>query len=102
MINPLYNSSMPRAAIKTKLERYLPYLLVGGGSVGLWASFQLMLERLEIAKNPNFVPSCDINPVVACGSVIKSLQAEAFGFPNPIIGLVGFAVVATVGMGLLA
>jgi hypothetical protein len=29
-------------------------------------------------------------------------QASAFGFPNPILGLVGFSVVLTVGMALLA
>lgn len=29
-------------------------------------------------------------------------QAEVFGFPNPVIGIASFAVVATVGVALLA
>lgn len=85
-----------------KFDRLFPYLLTIGGGLGLWAAFQLSLERLEILKNPAYVPSCDINPVVACGSVIESAQASAFGFPNPFVGLAGFAVVITIGMALFA
>ncbi|HSX47857.1 MAG TPA: vitamin K epoxide reductase family protein, partial [Patescibacteria group bacterium] len=40
--------------------------------------------------------------IVACGPVINKPQASAFGIPNPFIGLVGFATVATVGGGILA
>ncbi len=37
-----------------------------------------------------------------CGQVIETRQSELFGFPNPFIGLIGFTVVITTGMGLLA
>ena len=40
--------------------------------------------------------------MVSCGSVMKSDQAEAFGFPNPMLGLVAYAVVICVGVSLLA
>lgn len=33
---------------------------------------------------------------------MQSDQAEAFGFPNPFLGLIGFAMVATIGGALLA
>jgi uncharacterized membrane protein len=33
---------------------------------------------------------------------MQSAQSEAFGFPNPIIGVTGFAIVVTTGMALLA
>jgi uncharacterized membrane protein len=33
---------------------------------------------------------------------MTSDQAEAFGFPNPIIGIAGFSAVVTIGMGMLA
>ena len=48
------------------------------------------------------MPTCSINPILSCGSVMKTAQAEAFGFPNPIIGVAGFTVVLTTGAALLA
>jgi len=40
--------------------------------------------------------------VISCGSVMKSDQASVFGFPNPMLGLVAYAVVICVGTSLLA
>lgn len=53
------------------------------GIVGLIASATLLVEKIEMLKDPKFVPSCSINPVVACGSVISTPQASIFGPPNP-------------------
>lgn len=61
-----------------------------------------MVEKIHLLKNPEAALSCDLNPIIACGSVINTPQASAFGFPNPIIGLVGFGIVLAVGMALLA
>lgn len=83
------------------VDRALPWLLVIGGVLGLIASFALTLDKFEFASNPKFVPNCDFNPLVSCSSVMNSPQGEAFGFPNPLIGLVAFGVVITVGMALL-
>ena len=89
---------------KTKLDSYQKFALtlIGLSSVGLAASFILMLEKIQILKNPAAQLSCNINPIVSCNNVITSKQAEAFGFANPIIGLVSFAVIITIGMGMLA
>lgn len=87
---------------KWTLERVLPWLLLVAGIIGLIASFTLTLEKIEVIKNPNYVATCDINPVISCGSVMRSDQAEAFGFPNPLMGLIGFGVVTAVGAALLA
>lgn len=84
------------------LERVLPWVLLIAGIVGLIASFVLTLEKLEVVKNPDYVATCDINPVISCGSVMRSDQAEVFGFPNPLMGLIGFSAVAVVGGALLA
>lgn len=84
------------------LTKTLPLLLVVGGLIGLGASLILTLEKLALLQNPDHQLSCSLNPVMSCGSIIASEQASAFGFPNPIIGLIGFTVVVTVGMGLLA
>ena len=58
------------------------------GVVGLAAALTLTVEKIEILINPAYVPSCSINPVLSCGSVMVTPQASAFGFPNPLIGIV--------------
>ncbi|WP_395297359.1 vitamin K epoxide reductase family protein [Kitasatospora hibisci] len=83
-------------------SRPFALLLVIGGAVGLFASVVLTLDKIRLLKDPSYVPNCNINPIISCGSIMRSDQAEAFGFPNPLLGLVGFAVVIAVGAGLLA
>lgn len=78
------------------------WVLVIGGIIGLLSAAILTVEKLNLAANPNYIPSCSISPVVACSPVIGSSQASAFGFPNPIIGIAGFAMVWAVGMMLFA
>jgi uncharacterized membrane protein len=68
------------------------------GIVGLAAALTLTVEKIEILINPNYVPSCSINPVLSCGSVMVTPQASAFGFPNPLIGIVAFSVVVVSGV----
>jgi len=87
---------------KWTLERVLPWLLVAAGIIGTICACIIMFDKLQILKNPDYVVSCDINPVISCGSVMRSDQAEAFGFPNPFLGLIGFPIVATVGAAMLA
>lgn len=66
------------------------------------AAFTLAVEKIEILKDPNFEPSCNINPILSCGSVMITPQAEVFGFPNPFLGILGFTAVAVTGFALLA
>lgn len=82
--------------------RALGVLLVVGGLIGLVAAVVLLVEKIALIENPNYIPTCTINPVLSCGSVMTTPQADAFGIPNPIIGIAGFAVLAAVGAGLLA
>ncbi|MFG1929522.1 vitamin K epoxide reductase family protein [Mycobacterium sp. NPDC048908] len=72
------------------------------GVVGLAAALTLTVEKIEILINPDYVPSCSINPVLSCGSVMVTPQASAFGFPNPLIGIVAFTVVVVTGVVALA
>jgi uncharacterized membrane protein len=72
------------------------------GLVGLAAALTLTVEKIEILINPDYVPSCSINPVLSCGSVMITPQASAFGFPNPLIGIVSFSVVVVTGVLALA
>ena len=73
------------------------YVLVAG-ALGLTAAITLTIEKIEILINPNYVPSCSISPVLSCGSVMITPQASAFGFPNPLIGIVAFTVVVVTGV----
>ncbi|MFD4396995.1 vitamin K epoxide reductase family protein [Kitasatospora sp. NPDC058478] len=83
-------------------SRPFAWLLLIGGAVGLFASSVLTLDKIRLLKDPSYVPSCNINPIISCGSIMRSDQAEAFGFPNSLLGLVGFGVVIAIGAGLLA
>ncbi len=82
--------------------RRTPFVLVLGGAVGLLAAAVLLIEKIKLIEDPDYIPSCSINPILSCGSIMRTDQAEAFGFPNPIIGVAGFAAVLTVGLAVLA
>lgn len=84
------------------LERVLPWLLVVVGVIGTLCAAIIMYEKLHLLEDPSYQVACDINPIVSCGSVMQSDQAEAFGFPNPFLGLIGFPIVATIGAAMLA
>ncbi|OAN30573.1 vitamin K epoxide reductase family protein [Mycolicibacterium iranicum] len=72
------------------------------GVVGLAAALTLTIEKIELLINPDYIPSCSINPVLSCGSVMITPQASLFGFPNPLIGIVSFTVVVVTGALALA
>jgi uncharacterized membrane protein len=72
------------------------------GVVGLLASITLTVEKIELLANPSFVPSCNINPIVSCGSVMVTPQASVLGFPNSLLGIAGFAVVVVTGVLVVA
>lgn len=91
------------AADRTSSARpSLAWLLVAGGLVGLAASVVLTVEKFAVLADPDHVPSCSINPILSCGSIMASPQAEAFGFPNPLLGIVGFTIVVVTGVVVLA
>lgn len=83
-------------------KRGLGAMLLVGGLIGLVAAVVLLVEKIELLANPDYIPSCNVNPVLSCGSVMTTPQAEVFGIPNPILGIAGFAAVAAIGASLLA
>lgn len=78
--------------------RGLSVALVVLGAVGLAAAFALAVDKYRILADPQVSLSCDLNPILSCGSVMTTEQAELFGFPNPLLGVIGFSVVVTVGL----
>ena len=91
-----------QAQPQPRLDRSAARIMIIGGTLGLLAAFELMIEKMRVISDPTYIPSCDINPVLSCGSIIITPQAEAFGFPNPILGLIGFSVVITIGVILVS
>lgn len=87
----------PRAA-----ERRRAIAVTVLAAIGLAAAIALLLERFAILEDPTHVPSCTLNPILSCTSVMASDQASVFGFPNPLIGVVGFTVVLTAGASMLS
>lgn len=73
------------------------WLLIAG-AIGLVASMTLTVEKIDILLDPSYVPSCNINPILSCGSVMMTPQASLLGFPNPLLGLVAFTVVIVTGL----
>lgn len=87
---------------QTETSRGLGIFLALAGSIGLLSAAILIIEKINLLENPKDALSCDINPFVSCGNVINTDQASAFGFPNPLIGVAGFAIVVTLGVLLAA
>lgn len=85
-----------------KLTRILPYILLIGGIIGIICSLIITIEKFNLLENPHYVPTCNLNPIISCGSVMTSPQAHAFGFANPLIGLVAFGALSAIGAALLA
>lgn len=93
-------------AASTRSDRGLGLLLLIGGAIGLLSAAVLIIEKVNFlqdeADGKTAQLSCDINAFVSCGGVINTDQASVFGFPNPLIGVAGFAVVVTLGVLLVA
>ncbi|MEY3607110.1 MAG: hypothetical protein RL289_1290 [Actinomycetota bacterium] len=82
--------------------RQTAWILVIGGVIGIFASIELIIQKIAVLNNPDFVPNCDINPILSCGSVINTEQASLLGFPNPVLGVIGFTIVIMFGALLFA
>lgn len=72
------------------------------GLAGLMSSFVLTYDKIQVLMNPNYDPGCNINPILSCGSVMKTEQASLFGVPNTVFGLMAFTALITLGFILLA
>jgi uncharacterized membrane protein len=86
--------SRPRARVSAPSA----WFVLIAGVIGLLASMTLTVEKIRMLLNPSYVPSCNINPIVSCGSVMVTPQASIMGFPNPLLGLVGFTLVVVTGV----
>ncbi|HSX33178.1 MAG TPA: vitamin K epoxide reductase family protein [Candidatus Saccharimonadales bacterium] len=79
-------------------QTILPYVLIIGGVIGLLASFTLTYDKIHVLQDPHYQPGCNLNPVLSCGSVMKTKQASLLGVPNSIFGLIAFSMLAVFGV----
>lgn len=72
------------------------------GLAGFISSFVLTVEKFHLLQNPQATLSCTFNLVLNCATVMQTWQAQVFGFPNSLIGIVGYSIVCTVAVAGLA
>ena len=90
-----------RMGLKSFKQVY-PYIMIVCGSIGLAAAGVLTIEKIALLQDPGRITSCSLSPVVACSPVISSPEASVFTIPNPAFGILGYGLVVSVGMVLLA
>ena len=91
----------PTFASETRNSKVSGITLLLAAIAGFLASFVLTIDKLKILKDSNYKPSCNINAVLNCKSVMLSQEAEVFGFPNSLIGIAAFAMMLVVAVSLL-
>lgn len=86
----------------SKLAKWLPYILIICGVIGIICSLVLTYDQIKVWEDPSYSPACSLNPIVSCGTVIDSKQGHILGIPGPMYGLLTFPVLVTVGVVMLA
>lgn len=86
----------------TRTDRRWALIALVTAALSFYGAATLVYERVQIFLDAGHRTSCDINSWLACGTVMRTPQAEAFGFPNPFIGIVGYAVVLAIASAVLA
>jgi hypothetical protein len=61
----------------TFLARAAAWVMTIGGVAGATAALALVLDRIALLEDPTFVPSCNISPLLSCGSVMTSPHRTA-------------------------
>lgn len=83
------------------VQKLTPYIIMVTGFFGLLASFMLTVDKFKVLKDPNFIPECNLNPIFSCSSVMSQPQAEIWGIPNTIFGIIAFSAIITIGAAML-
>jgi uncharacterized membrane protein len=83
-------------------QRVFGVFVVLAGLAGLTAAYNLSVDKVTAILTPDVKLNCSISLLVECGKNLGSWQGSLFGFPNPFIGLGGFAVVVVVGIAVIA
>ena len=80
----------------------LAIFFIIGGLIALTAAFLLTVDKFAILEDPQAQLSCNFSVLVGCSTNLGSWQGAIAGFPNPVIGLMAWPVVITIGAAILA
>ncbi|MCU1545990.1 MAG: hypothetical protein JWP30_1090, partial [Homoserinimonas sp.] len=80
----------------------LAVLMIFAGCAGLWAALDLTVSKVRMLTEQTPILDCNFSLLVQCGANLESWQGSVFGFPNPLLGLVGWSCITFVGIALLA
>ncbi len=80
----------------------LPVALLVTGALGLLASLALTLDKIALLEDPDARLGCNFSVLIGCSTNLNSDQGSVFGFPNPLLGLLFWSAVLTIGVALLA
>lgn len=86
---------------KTRPVVFAVWLIIAS-VIGLFAAFQLTIDKIMLLENPDAALSCNVSVMIQCGKNLDSWQGELFGFPNPLLGIAGWMAPLFVGVALLA
>src|SRR5215203_629207 len=96
LLTKLFNKGLEK---RERSNNWIFAVILVFATVGLAASFVLSVEKIHLLQDPDAVLSCSFNVVLNCASVMKTWQAEIFGFPNSYIGLMAYSVLITLAVG---
>ena len=97
----VYNKFMNKSW-KTS-SKIIGWVLAACSALGLVASFTLLHETFELAKNPNYVPSCNLSVFISCqGAMASDSSALFLGIPNPAMGIAAFTALFVFAVLLLS
>jgi len=86
---------------ESQIKKRAIFLLLISTTYGLLASFVLTMEKIHSLIDPVYVPSCSINPIISCANAMNSAQAELFGIPNSLFGIIAYTAFFVIAMLLL-
>lgn len=89
-------SAQPPAGVQVTVASAWAVLITG--VIGLIASATLTVEKVRLLADSAYVPSCNLNPVLSCGSVMATPQASVLNLPNSLVGIAAFTVVVVTGL----
>ncbi len=98
---PTESSNEPPAPVFVRRHPRTYIEMLVSSLLGLYASLILSIDAILLAKDPFADLSCNINAVLACGTVGSSWQASLLGWPNAFLGLIAEPVVITIAVASL-
>ncbi|MCM3509234.1 vitamin K epoxide reductase family protein [Rothia sp. P100] len=96
------NETLETGYTNPAADRRLGWFILISGIIAFGAASMLVYERLQIFMDAGHKSICDVNALLNCGTVMRTEQAELFGFPNPFIGIAGYAITITIATALIS